>query len=139
MTLFFERGGTYKGDMTLEERIQRSENRWQAAAKAWAISYFILAVGIASALYGVWVAGKQDAERASASRQALCENSNQARTTVRNFMLTLVERSDGTLDSLTYYQQHPKELKAAHEANAKTKEQAETQLQNVPCTKITNP
>lgn len=134
--LLFGRGKTYRGDMTTEERIQRSENRWRVATRAWAISYFILAVGIGSALYGVWDASRKDADRAAASRFALCENSNQARATVRNFMLTLIARSDGTLDSLSYYQKHPKELKAAHEANAKAKQEAETQLQEIPCNKL---
>lgn len=135
--MFSKKGRVYKGDLTIEERIQRSEHRWRTATKAWAISYFILCVGIGSALYGVWKANQEDAQRAASSRYALCQNSNQARETVRNFMLALIARSDGTLDSLSYYQNHPKELKAAHEANAKGKTEAETQLQTIPCNKLT--
>jgi len=129
----FRERRSYKGDLTLEQRIERSEHRWRIAAKAWAISYLILTVGLASALIGIWQASQRDKQQSQRNDYVICQNTNQARQTVRNFMITLIDRSDKTLDTLDYYKTHEAERIAAHAANAQARADAEEQLRDIPC------
>ena len=109
---------------------------------AWVLSYAILFIAIV-ALY--WQATSSASENREKIQQegeardiAICESSNRAKTALRDYIVTLITRSDRTIDTLAYYKKHPNEARVAHQQNKHAKKEIQTSLRAEDCDGLTN-
>lgn len=106
----------------------------------WIISYGILFLAVLL----LWLQANHNAAEARGKIEAegeardlsICRAGNKTRTSLSDFIVGLIDKSDANVEKTVYYQKHPNEAKQVHKQNADAKEEIKGALKAQSCAMV---